>query len=216
MLLALALSAVLLGAIYSLLFAAAKNWRRVRRRAEVFQIGRVALERLESDLQSAFIQTKAKVDEPFTFKGAAASLSFPTLLSVADPQAEQAPFEHPVVGLVSYAWAPSSSGAGSSLERDWTLLVAEESPAFETAGKDVFPILISSVTFSYPYRNAAGGYPPIVWSGQWHQPDRIPAAVRVSLVVQEADSTESVTMSKTISILHGMLGDSGWAANAKP
>jgi hypothetical protein len=215
MLLALGLSAILLAAIYSLLFVGAKNWRRVRRRAEIFQTGRVALERLESDLDNSFIQTKAKVNEPFTFKGGAASLSFPTLLSVVDPQAEQAPFAHPAVGLVSYAWGPSSSGPGSVLERDWTLLVPDTLSS-ETAGKDVFPVLISSVTFSYPYQNAAGGYPAIVWSGQWHQPDRIPAAVRVSLVVQDADSAEQVTLSKTISILHGMLGDPGWVTDAKP
>jgi len=216
MLLALGLSAVILSAIYSLLFVGARNWRRVRQRAEIFQTGRIVLERLESDLQNALVLSKGQLHNQFPFKGEASSLSFPAMMSMIDPQAAQAPYEQPVVGVVTYAWNQSASGQASSLERDWTLLIPDESPSYETTGKDVFPPLISSVTFSYAYRNAPGGYPAVVWSGQWHQPERIPGAVRVSLVLTHPDSGEQVTLSKTIPIFHGLLGDAAWVADVKP
>ncbi|NNN05278.1 MAG: hypothetical protein HKL90_05200 [Elusimicrobia bacterium] len=214
-LLALGLTAVLLATIYGLLLGGAGSWRRLRRRAEVFQTGRAALDQLQSDLQNSLTLSGGKLAGRYPFKGGASALSFPARLSVVDP-ASQPPVELPVVGVVGYAWAPTADGSSSSLTRAWSLLTADESPAYATSGEDEFPPLISSVTFSYPYQNASGGYPAIIWTDQWHQPERIPAAVRVGLVLTRADSGESVTLSKTIPIPQGMLGDATWVADARP
>lgn len=212
-LLALALSAAVLSATYSLLFTGAKAWKRMHERAELAQTGRVVLERIESDLRGAMPLTQGKLQNAFVVKGDASSLSFTTLMSIADPNATQAPFDRPAVGIVKYVWSapPAASVAGgASLERDWSLLVPDGAPAYPVNGQDAFPPYLAKLAFSYAYQNAPGGYPPVVWQSQWYQADRIPGGVRVDLVLKRPGASEEVSLSKTIDVMQGKLGDAAW------
>lgn len=213
--LALGLSAAILGAIYSTLYAGTRGWKRMRQRAELFQVGRVVLDRIEDDVQHALPLTQGAWKKRVLIKGSASALALPTMLSIADPNATSAPFVWPAVGMVSYSWSTPADGAPPVLERTWQAWVPEDNPEVPTSGQDVFPNVIANVSFSYPYRNEHGDYPSIIWDDQWRQPMRIPKGVRVEILLKQPDTGEQVTLSKTISIPQGLLGDSHWIAHAK-
>ena len=215
LLLALGLAAAVLGAIYSLLYAGASGWRRMHERAEMLQMGRAVLDRMAADLQNAVPLTRGAWRDKTPFAADSASMSFPTLLSLPEAEAAGPPYWRPAVGLVSYRWsAPVAGVSGGGLERDWTAFVPRDDADAPVDGSDVYSEFLSSMTFSYAYRNRPGSYPPVVWSGTWRQADRIPGGVRVSLRLSRKDDGDGLSISKTISIPQGRLGDAAWIANA--
>src|SRR5271169_144111 len=90
MLLALGISAAILGGTYSLLYAGAKGWKRMRQRTELYQTGRIVLERLDNDLQNAVSVTQGQWKDKFPLKGESAALSFTTMI------------ENQGIGIVTY------------------------------------------------------------------------------------------------------------------
>jgi len=209
-LLALGLSALMLGAIYSLLYTGSRGWKYMRGRADVDETARVVLDRLERDLENAVPLSKGQWSGKFPFHGESSTLSFPTLLSIVDPEADQPPFEQSAIGFVTYRWGPSAEGATNVLERDWVLLTPDADSSLPASGKDIFPSCLTGIAFSYAYRGGSS----VAWDALWREPEKIPQGVRVDLTLTTPEKGDSVVLSKTIQVLNGALGNARWLVHA--
>lgn len=192
--LALGLSSAVMGALYSMVFGAARAWKANRRDAENFQTVRVALQRIEEDLQDAV---------PFgisPFAGSAQEISF---IGKVELRGAGGSASRKALARIRYRWDQDQNG-GFFLAREWKAFVPENGP-WIVEGEEAFPDSISGVSFAYAYRK--GNSFETVWMDSWNL-RQIPEGVRVVLSLRGfgPGPENSSSFTKIIDILQGSLG----------
>ncbi len=187
-----AIAAVLLLAIGATFHSASMAWGRGVGRAERALQAEAVLERLSEELQQA-----VRIGMPDAgFVGRRAAVAW---WVAAGNDASDA--GEPLV-RVGYQY---DGGSRSVARREAAL---PEAMAFDRGDGRTLLTDVVACAFAFPYRSDGA----MVWRDEWSWADRIPAAVRVALLVDRAPSGrdgagELFTIERIVSIPHGVLGE---------
>lgn len=194
-LLAMGLSAVILSSVYSMLYAASRNWKNMKQRTQLYQSGRAMLESLENDLENAVPLSLVP------FSGDPAALNFAAVLTLPAATGEEGIPDRKALGRVSYSWDERSG----ILQRNWEALLPE-AVSFSQKGRQAFSAQVGDFSITYAYQDALRS--PTSWEPSWSHGGGLPEGVKVRLVLTPPGGGQAVTLEKTVRILHGRMGRS--------
>lgn len=192
--LALGLSAAVMGVLHSIVFGAARTWKANRADAESFQEVRVTLQKIEEDLQNAV------PFGPSPFMGDAKEIS---LIARVELHGAGESSGRKALARIRYLWGKDQHGEVALL-RQWKAFVPENGP-WVVEGEDVFPSSITDISIAYAYRKESSF--ETFWLDSWRF-RQIPEGVRIALSVSGfgLGPGKRAPFVKTVHILCGSLG----------